>query len=185
MRQIKKNTVVSDSLQPHGLYYSPWNSPGRKTGVGSHSLLQGIFPTQGSNPGLLHCRLILYQLSHKGRSNFLCLRRQIKKDIVTIYIKEYSTTSSSSFMVSDLKFRSLLHFELLYRMRENVLISFFFTCPVFPATLIEKTVFSCLLCHRLTDHKVCGSISGPLFCSIDLCVCFYVSTTFFFFFSLL
>ena len=40
-------------------------SPGQKTGVGSLSLLQGIFPTQGSNPGLSHCRWILYQLSHK------------------------------------------------------------------------------------------------------------------------
>ena len=58
-------SVVSDSLQPHGLY-SLWNSPGQNTGVGSLSLLQGIFPTQGSNPGLLHCRQILYQLSHKG-----------------------------------------------------------------------------------------------------------------------
>ena len=45
---------------------SPWNSPGQNTGGGSLSLLQGIFPTQGSNPGLLHCRQILYQLSHKG-----------------------------------------------------------------------------------------------------------------------
>ena len=42
------------------------NSPGQNTGVGSLSLLQGIFPTQGSNPGVLHCRQILYQLSHKG-----------------------------------------------------------------------------------------------------------------------
>ena len=56
---------MSDSLQPHGLY-SPWNSPGQNTGVGSLSLLQGIFPTQGSNPGLLHCRQILYQLSYQG-----------------------------------------------------------------------------------------------------------------------
>ena len=46
---------------------SPWNSPGQNTRVGILSLLQGIFPTQGSNPGLLHCRRILYQLSHKGR----------------------------------------------------------------------------------------------------------------------
>ena len=45
---------------------SPWNSPGRNTGVGHLSLLQGIFPTQGSNPGLPHCRRIVYQLSHKG-----------------------------------------------------------------------------------------------------------------------
>ena len=57
--------VVSDSLEPHGLY-SEWNSPGQNTGVGSRSLLQWIFPTQGSNPGLQHCRWILYQLSHKG-----------------------------------------------------------------------------------------------------------------------
>ena len=53
---------------PHGLY-SPWNSPGQNTGVGRLSLLQGIFLTQGSNPGLLHCRYILYQLSHKGGPN--------------------------------------------------------------------------------------------------------------------
>ena len=47
-------------------YYSPLNSPGQNTGVGSLSLLQGIFPTQRSNPGLPHCRWILYQLSHQG-----------------------------------------------------------------------------------------------------------------------
>ena len=46
--------------------YSPWNSPGQNTGVCSHSFLQGIFPTQGLNPGLPHCRPILYQLSHQG-----------------------------------------------------------------------------------------------------------------------
>ena len=44
--------------------YSSWNSPGQNTAVGSHSLLQGIFPTQGSNPSLPHCGRILYQLSH-------------------------------------------------------------------------------------------------------------------------
>ena len=59
-------TVVPDSLWSHGLY-SPWNSPGQDTGVGSLSLLQGIFPTQGSNPGPPHCRWTLYQLSHKRR----------------------------------------------------------------------------------------------------------------------
>ena len=46
--------------------YSSWNSTGQITGVGSLSLLQGIFPTQGSNPGIPHCWQILYQLSHKG-----------------------------------------------------------------------------------------------------------------------
>ena len=57
---------MSNFLRPHGLY-SPWNSPGQNIGVGSFSLLQGIFPTQESNQGLwglLHCRRILYQLSY-------------------------------------------------------------------------------------------------------------------------
>ena len=61
----ESRSVVSDFLQPHGLY-SPWNSPGQNTGVGSLSLLQGIFPTQGPNPGFPHCRQTLYQLGHKG-----------------------------------------------------------------------------------------------------------------------
>ena len=63
--ESESRSVMSDSLRLHELY-SPWNSPGQITGVGSLSLFQGIFPTQGSNPGLLHCRWILYQLSHKG-----------------------------------------------------------------------------------------------------------------------
>ena len=63
-------SVVSYSLRAHGLY-SPWNSPGQNAGVGTLSLCQGIFPTQGSNPGLPHCRQILYQLSHKGSPRIL------------------------------------------------------------------------------------------------------------------
>ena len=62
-------SVMSDSLRPNGLY-SPWDSPGQNTGVGCLSLLQGIFPTQGSSPGLPHCRWILYQLSHQGSPIF-------------------------------------------------------------------------------------------------------------------
>ena len=49
----------------------PWNSPGKNTGLHSHSLLQGIFPTQGSNSGLMHCRQILYYLSHQGSPRIL------------------------------------------------------------------------------------------------------------------
>ena len=67
-KENESRSIVSDSLRSHGLY-SPWNSPGQNTGVGSLSLLQGIFPTQGSNPGLPHCRHILYQLSHQGSKN--------------------------------------------------------------------------------------------------------------------
>ena len=58
------------SLQSHGLY-SPLNSPGQNTGMGSLSLLQGIFQTQGSNLGLPHCRRILHQLSCKGSPRIL------------------------------------------------------------------------------------------------------------------
>ena len=61
-------SVVSDSLRPHGLEANrllcPWDSPGKNTGVGHHFLLHRISPTQGSNPGLLHCRQILYYLSY-------------------------------------------------------------------------------------------------------------------------
>ena len=63
-------SVVTDSLRPNGLY-SPWNSPGQNTGVGNLSLLQGIFPTQRLNPGVRHCRQILYQLSYKGGPRML------------------------------------------------------------------------------------------------------------------
>ena len=59
------------SLFHFGALYSPWNSPGQNIGVGSLSLLQGIFPTQGSNPGLPHCGWIPYQLNHKGSPRIL------------------------------------------------------------------------------------------------------------------
>ena len=48
------------------------DSPGKNTGVGCHALLQGIFPTQGSNPGLPHCRQILYCLNHQRSPGNLC-----------------------------------------------------------------------------------------------------------------
>ena len=73
--ESENSSVVSDSLPPHGLQparlLSPWNFPGKNTGVGSHFLLQGIFPNQGSNPGLLHCRQILHRLSHQESAGIL------------------------------------------------------------------------------------------------------------------
>ena len=60
------------AAQPCSTPFTPWmNSPGQNTGVGSLSFLQGIFPTQGLNPGLPHCRQIPYQLSHKGSPRIL------------------------------------------------------------------------------------------------------------------
>ena len=68
--ESESNLAVSDSLWLHGLY-SPWNCPGQNKGVSSLSLLQGIFPTQGSNPGLPHCRWILYHLRYQGSPRIL------------------------------------------------------------------------------------------------------------------
>ena len=65
-------SVVSNSGRPHGpepaSLLCPWDSPSKNTGVGCHALLQGIFPIQGSNPGLLHCTWIFffYYLIHQG-----------------------------------------------------------------------------------------------------------------------
>ena len=66
LRSFMKEKVAQSCLTLYNLMlHSPWNSPGQNTGVGSHSLLQGIFPNEGSNPGLPHCRQVCYQLSHK------------------------------------------------------------------------------------------------------------------------
>ena len=71
------HSVMSDSLWPHGLYPArllyPWNSLGKNTGVGFHSLLQGIFLTQGLNLGLLHCRQTLYCLNLRPNSTAICV----------------------------------------------------------------------------------------------------------------
>ena len=66
---LLNHSVVSNSLKPHGLssvkLLFPWDSPGKNTRVGCHALLQGIFLTQGLNPGLSHCMWILYHLGHQ------------------------------------------------------------------------------------------------------------------------
>ena len=65
LSECESLSAVSDTLQTHGLY-SPWILQAKILQWVNLSLLQGIFPTQRSNPGLQHCRRILYQLSHKG-----------------------------------------------------------------------------------------------------------------------
>ena len=65
--ESESHSVVFNFLHPTD---GPWNSPGQNTGVDSLSLFQGIFPTQGSNPGLPHCRQILYQLSHREAQQY-------------------------------------------------------------------------------------------------------------------
>ena len=72
---VLSRSVVSNSLRPHGLqparFFCPWGFSSKNTGVGCQAFLPGIFPTQGLNSGLPHCRQILYQLSHKGRYLFI------------------------------------------------------------------------------------------------------------------
>ena len=72
-------SVITNSLWPHGLkparLLSPWNSLCKNTGVCNRPLLQGIFPTQGLNPGLLHCRQILYHLSHQWSPLMLLIQK--------------------------------------------------------------------------------------------------------------
>ena len=123
----ESHSVVSDSLQPHGLY-SPWNSPGLNTGVGSLSLLQRIFPTQGSNPGLQHCRRLLYQLNHKGSPRVL--------EWVAISLSRESSQPRDQTRVSRVVGRSFT----VWATREgkdkgNKL-------PCFPLTSVSETFFS-------------------------------------------
>ena len=72
---MHNRSVVSNLLKPNDCSLpgssTHGDSPGKITGVGCHALLQGIFPTQGLNPGLSHCRQILYQLSHQGSPRIL------------------------------------------------------------------------------------------------------------------
>ena len=76
--ESESRSVMSDSSQSHRLY-STGNSQSNNTGVGSHSLLQGICPAQGLNPGLPHCRRILYQLSHQGNPKLAILKNKSLK----------------------------------------------------------------------------------------------------------
>ena len=116
VKSERSHSNTSNSLWPHGLY-SPWKSPGLNTGLGSLFLLQGIFPTQGSNPGLPHCRWILYYLSHKGSPslgvNYLILQICIK--ILVIYT--YSEIQSVAFFFSVNFYEGSIH--RYYRMHSG------------------------------------------------------------------
>ena len=99
-------SAVSDSLWPNGLQPTrllcPWNSPGKNTGVGSHSLLQGIFLTQGSNPCLLHCRQVLYHLSHQGSQ--LCLIPLTERMTSAISVNSHCTFELVGYFMFNLQF---------------------------------------------------------------------------------
>ena len=112
-------SVVSDSLWSHGLH-SPWNSTGQNTGVGTLFLLQGIFPTQGSNPCLPHCRQILYQQSHNGSPT-----RELKDHLV-----QPTHLSGWEKWASDLK-----HTVTKLQLESSSQVSKLSTAPYHPATV--------------------------------------------------
>ena len=101
------HSVLSDSLQSHGLsptrLFCPWNSPGKNTGVGCRFLLQGIFPTWGSNPGLLYLLLSRQILSRwaigearlsSERSNIVSLGITSYSAIHPIFLKFFASESA-------------------------------------------------------------------------------------------
>ena len=83
--ESESRSLMSDSVRPHGLY-SPWNSPGQSTAVGSLFLLQWIFPTQALNPGLLHCRQILYHQGSPAKKIWLLIRKETKNRLQTFHL---------------------------------------------------------------------------------------------------
>ena len=89
--ESESRSVMSDSLRPHGLY-SPWNSLDQNTGVGSLCLLQGILPTQGSNPDLLHHRQTLYQLNSQGSPLSALVPNRHIPTVGSIFFSQKDTT---------------------------------------------------------------------------------------------
>ena len=137
---------MSNPLQPLGLY-SPWNSPDQNTRVGSHSLLQRILPNQGSNPGLLHCRQILYQMTHQGSPRIL--------EWVT-----YPFSIKSSWPKN-------------WTRESNQNVGVFFTSWATRESLIlvkpfEMPLQSCI-CQMSIGHVCMSLFLDCLFCSIGLC----------------
>ena len=100
MRACQVTSVVSDSLRPYGLWlFCPWDPPDKNTGVGCHALLQGIFPTQGSNLNLclFHWQvgsLPLAPLGKPWRNSYSCAKGYVVKDIHHILVCDRKVRSS-------------------------------------------------------------------------------------------
>ena len=163
---------MSNYLRSHGLY-SPWNSPGQNTGVASLSLLQGIFPTQGSNPGLPYYRRILYQLSYQGSLLVATLNRTcfIKYNIVhsnsrQIKILWYLAGTKVCFVWFSSLFFCLDSVEILeslgLRLLSNVdkslaiIISNIFSCA---SLYISETIFTCTFGYLKSFYQPIDTLS--------------------------
>ena len=131
---------------------NPRNCPGQNTGVGSLSLLQGIFPTQGSNPGLPHCRWILYQLSHKGSPRIL--------GWVAYPFSSRSSQPRNRTRVSCIAGEFFTNWAI----REALFLS---NKPEF-----KSTSASCYLCDYCRDLSVLGFLSRLPFKTVSSCLTF-------------
>ena len=140
----------------------PWASPRKNTGVGCHALLQGIFSTQGSNQGLLHCRQILYHLSHQGSPySVLCQGQKLHTPTytelklllhlcnMTNYFHRYCHNSSSHNSNSD---RQLLQSLTLYRASDLTPYIYLFTDFIKQLYEIHITI-PCISHMRKPRHR--------------------------------
>ena len=127
---MSSHSVMSDSLRPHGLQTArllhPWDFPGKNTGVGCHFLLQGIFPTQGLNPGLSHGRQTLYCLSHQGCKQLKSCRVHLKSLFLTAkplarINRRQILTSESTFHKRPIEWQNFFFFFLLHHRISNLL----------------------------------------------------------------
>ena len=132
--------------------WSPWHCPIQNIGVGSLSLLQGIFPTQRLNPGLLHYRWILYQLSHKGSPRIL--------KWVAYPFSSRSSQSRNQTRVSCIAGG----FFTSWAIRETLFLS---NKPEF-----KSTSASCSLCDYCRDLSVWGFLSCLPFMTVSSCLIF-------------
>ena len=144
----ESHSVLFDSLRLHGLH-SPWNSPGQNGEFSrllewvSPSLLQGIFLTQGLNPGLPHCRRILYQLNHKGSPKHLKFLHNHNRALCYLFQNPFSLHFNFS-----LSFMTLLFYNICQRLL-NISLSLLYSCFLVVVAFREIHIF------LLKNHKLC------------------------------
>ena len=152
------------------------NSPGKNTGVGSHALLLGIFPTQGSNPGLLHCRQILYHMSHQGSLTKLCMHGYIQSEkeanefksnrvqyfdrILKVYEKLWLQLIFKKLLLTKFQYgfkdklsENAIHDSFFHILHEAGFLLHFNQNSIFlmslPQTRYENLIGTCIIRHRL------------------------------------
>ena len=158
-------SVLSDSLRPHRLLHarqhgdSPWGFSRQEYWMGSHALLQEIFPIQGSNPGLSHYSQILYHLSHQGNPRIL--------EWVAYLFSRGSFLSKNWTRVSYIAGRFFTSWATKEAHIQHEWILF-----------INLPINGNLGCSHMKLIRCMSLLLGCLLCSIDLYVCFYADILF-------